>query len=254
MQIKYSLNNRNDWFANKDHIAKLITPAILRKECMNHVESIQSISTSTNAVCCTTDRIVKIYAPEICGYNPMYDLEREVYALRLMEFVEIRTPRLITYGLFEYNYHFYYSIIERIHIPPVSRFLRSCSQSDILKLGDRLRSILKIFRTLFIDKPSLAKNVELHDDSVFVHSDLTGDNILYDGKTLAIIDFEDWHFAPHYVEFPAIIFEMIHNHMNLAPVFTGIPLAELKNSLYLGINAHNSSYRFIEKYNKSFSK
>jgi hypothetical protein len=246
-------SDRTGWLANKNSIAELLAPAILRKERVKYQGSAQAIPTSTNAVCRTDDYIVKIFAPEICGYNPINDFKREVYALELIETTEIRTPRLIGHGLLEYyNYYFYYCLIERINIPPVSRFLLSSSQNDIIKLGTKLRKTLEIFQSLNIDKPELSKTTKPCKENVFVHSDLTGDNVLYDGKNIAVIDFEDWQFAPAYTELPAIIFEMIHEHTDIASLFLGIPYMELKDKLYAGINTHHKPSDFIRKYTDLF--
>jgi len=248
MRLNCVLYDKNSWFTNKNIIAELLTPALLRRECVRHQWSVQVVPTSTNAVCRTEDYIVKIYAPDVCGYKPLYDLEREVYALKLIEPTSIRVPRLIASGLFEHNYCFYYIIIEHIHIPPVSQFLHFCSRKDIIKLGYQLRRALEIFKTLKIDKPELSKSTKLYKNGIFVHGDLTGDNVLYDGESFAIIDFEDWQFSSQCTELPAIVFEMIHEHIDIAPLLLGIPYNELKDRLYVGINSHYEPSRFIEKY------
>ena len=148
MLLNYILSDKNDWYVNRNSIAELLAPIIFNEARIKYQGSLQTIQTSTNAVCGTEDYIVKIFAPEVCGYNPLCDLKREVYALELVGTTTIRAPRLIAHGLFEYGYYFYYCIIERIHIPPVSQFLLSCSQSDIIKLGNRLRETLKILQSL----------------------------------------------------------------------------------------------------------
>jgi len=252
MQLDCVLFDKKSWLANKNYIAELLTPSILHKECVRYQGLTQAVLTSTNAICRTENYIVKIYAPEVCGYNPLRDMEREVYALKVMETTAIRAPRLIAHGLFECDYCFYYLIIEYIHISPVSQFLLSCSREDIIKLGNNIREALEIFKTLDVDKPELSKSKQSYKDGIFVHGDLTGDNVLYDGKSFAIIDFEDWQFAPQYTELPAIIFEMIHENIDIVPLFLNIPYDELKDKVYAGINAHYKPSRFIEKYANLF--
>jgi hypothetical protein len=253
MLLDYVPPDRTGWLANKNSIAELLAPVIFYKERVKYQGSAHAILTSTNAICWTEDYIVKIFAPEICGYEPINDYKREVYALELIETTKIIVPRLITHGFLEYyNYYFYYCIIERIHIPPVSQFLLACSQNDIIKLGTKLRKTLEKFQSLNIDKPELSKTTKPFKESVFVHSDLTGDNVLYDGKNLAVIDFEDWQFAPAYTELPAIVFEMIQEHTDIASLFLDIPYKELKSKLYAGINTHRTPNRFIKKYTDLF--
>jgi hypothetical protein len=253
MHLNYAPSDKTGWLANKNSIAEFLAPVILRKERVKHQGLAQAITTSTNAICGTEDYIVKIFAPEICGYAPINDFRREIYALELIETAKIIAPRLVTHGLLEYyNYYFYYCIIERIHIPPVSQFLLTCSQNDINKLGSKLRKTLERFQSLNIDKPELSKTTKPCNENVFVHSDLTGDNVLYDGKNLAVIDFEDWQFSPAYTELPAIIFEMIHEHIDIASLFLDIPYMELKDKLYAGISTHRTPSRFIEKYTDLF--
>jgi aminoglycoside phosphotransferase (APT) family kinase protein len=242
------LSNKNIWLANKNNVAELLAPIILRREHIRYQSLLQVIPASTNAVCRTENYIIKIYAPEVCGCNPLFDLEREVYALKVLGSTAIRVPQLIAYGLFEYDYYFYYLIIEYIHISPVSQFLLSCSRKDMIRLGNQLRKTLRIFKTLHIDRPELSKSTKLYKDGNFVHGDLTSDNVLYDGRSFAIIDFEDWQFAPQYTELPAIIFEMIHEHIDIAPLFLNMSFKELKDKVYAGINAHCERSRFIERY------
>jgi aminoglycoside phosphotransferase (APT) family kinase protein len=122
----------------------------------------------------------------------------------------------------------------------------------MIKLGNKLRKTFRIFKTLHIDRPELSKSTKLYKDGNFVHGDLTSDNVLYDGKSFAIIDFEDWQFAPQYTELPAIIFEMIHEHIDIAPLFLNISFNELKDKVYAGINAHCERSRFIERYTDLF--
>jgi len=254
MRLDNTFSDKTGWLANKNNIAKLLAPVILHKEYIKYEGPARVIPISTNAICCTEDYIIKIFAPEICGYDSVNDFKREIYALELIETTKIITPRLIVHGLLEYyNYYFYYCIIERLHIPPVSQFLLACSKNDIIKLGAKLRKTLEILQSLNIDKPELSKIDKPCKENVFVHSDLTGDNVLYDGKNLAVIDFEDWQFAPAYTELPPIIFEMIHEHTDIASLFLDIPYMELKDKLYAGINTHRTPNRFIKKYTDLFS-
>ncbi len=136
----------------------------------------------------------------------------------------------------------------------MSQYLLSCSHNDIAKLGDLLRQALQTLRSLDIDKPELSKSIinDISENNVFVHSDLTGDNVLYDGKSLAIIDYEDWQFAPWYTELPAIVFEMIQDHIDMAPIFLNMSHKELKDRLLAGIKAHRKSQRFTGKYARVF--
>jgi len=247
-QLNCILSDKDSWLANKNYVAELIAPIILRREQIRYQGLLQAIPVSTNAVCRTEDYIVKIYTPEVCGCTPLYDLEREIYALKVMEPTAIRVPQLIAYGLFECDYCFYYLIIEHIHISPVSQFLLSCSRKDIIKLWNQLRKALRTFKTLHIDRPELSKSTKLYKDGNFVHGDLTSDNVLYDGRSFAIIDFEDWQFAPQYTELPAIIFDMMHEHIDIVPLLLNISYNELKDKLYAGINTHCESFRFIERY------
>jgi thiamine kinase-like enzyme len=170
-----------------------------------------------------------------------------------MKTTKTRVPQLVTYGLLDYENNFHYCIIEHIHIPPVSQFLSSCSPNDVEKLGIEIRATLKIFQSLNIDRPELSKNVNSDKDSIFVHGDLSSNNVLYDGKNIAVIDFEDWQFTSPCAELPAIIFEMIHEHINMAPQFFDIPFTELKDALYAGIKMHYNQSRFIDKYKNLFN-
>jgi len=251
-KIAKVISSDESWFANKEWISEFMAIDILSKEKISICGGINAISTSTNAVCCTDNCIIKIYMPETCGHFPLNDLEREVYALELINTTKVRVPQLIAYGFIDMETKFYYSVTERINIPQSESYISKSSDSDIITLGRKLRESIEILQSLEIKTPSMSKCKKTYEDSVFVHGDLTGHNVLYDGVQLAIIDFEDWQFVPANTELPAIVFDMIHSRINLASAFLGIPLYELKNRIFEGMNIHHESHRFIERYNEMF--
>ncbi|MDR0288290.1 MAG: hypothetical protein LBI03_11385, partial [Clostridiales bacterium] len=65
MLLNCVLSDKNSWFVNKNTIAELLAPIILRREHMRYQRLAQAVPTSTNAICRTEDYIVKIYAPEV---------------------------------------------------------------------------------------------------------------------------------------------------------------------------------------------
>lgn len=53
----------------------------------------------------------------------------------------------------------------------------------------------------------------------FVNADLSGNNILYDGRHLAVIDFEDWTYGAPSAEYPALVFELLHGKRTYIETF-----------------------------------
>jgi len=246
--MNFEIKDKATWFLHKVKIAKLLTPVILGKERIRHNSELQMFHDSTNAVCGTDNCVIKIYAPDICGYKPINDLKREIYALEHIEKTSICAPRLLGWGVIEANLSFYYCIIERISIPPVKEYLLSCSKQELLVFGDKLKEALSALQTIEVNDTALSKSSVKYSSGTFVHGDLTGSNVLFDGKNLAIIDFEDWQFTSALAELPAIIFEMIHNHIDIAPVFLGISKDDFREKLSIGIDMHYASGRFKRIY------
>jgi len=246
--MDFAIKDKATWFYQKANVAKSLTPLILSKERIKHNGKLQIFYDSTNAVCGTDNYIIKIYAPAICGYKPLNDLKREIYALERVQETSIYAPRLLSWGVIETTLSLYYCIIERISIPPASEYLLSCSKHELLVFGDKLKEALNILQTIEVCDTGLSKSSIKYTIGTFVHGDLTGSNVLFDGKNLAIIDFEDWQFTSALAELPAIVFEMIHNHIDIAPAFLGISKEDFRAKLSTGIEMHYASDRFKRIY------
>lgn len=79
--------------------------------------------------------------------------------------------------------------------------------------------------------------------------DLSGDNVLYDGERLAIIDFEDWTYGAPAIELPEIIFGLLHGIRANIEAFFSRPLnAAFIDEIFEGLLYHYNWERFINRY------
>ena len=65
---------------------------------------------------------------------------------------------------------------------------------------------------------SFVKSLDL-SEAVYVHGDLTGENVIINNGDISIIDFGDSKCAPFYYEYPPIVFELFNHDTQLVHEF-----------------------------------
>lgn len=263
------LTNPQSWFATRDTAAFALIDSLRETEHLSG--SFQLLESCTNLVCAFRDVILKIYAPSVCGYQTEADFNRELFALQNLVNTDIQVPRILSSGCVHDRYDFYYLVLTRIDIPPATSFIKTCTKRELRKFGEVLLEKISVFASIKAD-PELSKNRvsdspmryerQLKLDALagsynpcFVHGDLSGDNVLYDGKRLAIIDFEDWAYTSTTAEYPSTIFELLRGDPESIEAFFSKPLTlDFIDELYHGILYHYNWDYYLEQYRRKGSR
>lgn len=221
-------------FHSTAHFAPLVSTILARHRLT--VEPVRPLTPGTHAVFATSTCVVKIYAPIESGLDSTRDVTTEIAAMRLAAARGLHVPTVLASGMLEDKYLFRYLIMERIQGREIGALLPSLSSdplnSQIQAIHDCLRNLHQPadgeiewidLRTRAIDNPrldrlstglcadlaALAQEQPL-DDLVFVHGDLTGENLLLaDDNRLVFIDFADAVLAPVCYELPSLVFDLL---------------------------------------------
>ncbi len=250
MLFKEPIHNWNEWGTIFQSI-KAFTPLakeIFRREGMAFSE-LKNLTPGTNAVFRAGDYVVKIFAPRESGMEPQVDYTSESAVCGALTRWGISTPRLIAHGKIQDTYLFYYLITEYCPGEEAETWLESASPRQ---REDFIRQLKGLLQTLHrpaeglippIDLLSQAlKNprlerlpVSLRDemaeraakldltDTVLVHGDLTGENILIGANNRPIIiDCADACLAPWWYELAPLVFELFLCRRDLLRLFADI--------------------------------
>lgn len=240
------LTDQKNWLSARYISSYHLIKYIAEKE---HLQGGGKLCQGTNLICDFGHLILKIFAPEICGYQAAEDFHREIYALQQLQNTELRVPHIVNGDCVHDRYDFYYLILERLEIPPAAQFVDTCTPQEMSRFGGELLNSIDIFKEIIVNR-DLAKTrpssmfPEQHRylskyRPCFVHADLSGDNILYDGKHLAIIDFEDWTYSAPFAEYPALIFELLHGDRTSIETFFSRSLTQaFLDDIFDGIICH----------------
>lgn len=238
MLFNEPIHNWSEW-GSIFQLTEAFTPLareIFRREGLAF-SGIENLTPGTNAVFRAGDYVVKIFAPRESGMEPQLDYANESAVCGALTDWGISTPRLIAHGKIQDTYLFYYLITEYCPGEEAGMWLESASPSQ---LKDFIRQLKGLLQTLHrpaeglippvnllgraLDNPRLERlPVSLRDemteraarldltDTVLVHGDLTGENILIgtDNQPI-IIDCADSCLAPWWYELAPLVFELFH--------------------------------------------
>ena len=251
------LTDKNDWLIKRYTSSPNLIKYIAAKEHLQ--EEAEILHQGTNLICGFGNRILKIYAPESCGYQASEDFNREISALQQLWGTGLRVPHILNMGCVHDQYDFYYLILEKLNILPAAQFVDTCTPKELNQFGGKLLHSLDSFKKITVDR-NLAKTCssQIFPERVkylskyrprFVHADLSGDNILYDAEHLAIIDFEDWTYNAPCVEYPALIFELLHGEQTAIQTFFARPLTQtFIDEIFDGLICHYNWERLVKRY------
>lgn len=248
MLFNEPIHNWNEWGAifQSTKAFSPLAKEIFRRERLAFSE-LNNLTPGTNAVFRAGDHVVKIFAPLESGMEPQPDYSNESAVCRALTRWGISTPRLIAHGTIQGTYLFYYIITEYCPGEEAGPCLESASPSQlegfIRQLKELLQTLHRPARGLIppmdllkraLENPRLERlPVSLRDEmtdraarldltnTVLVHGDLTGENILIGANDQPIIiDCADSCPGPWWYELAPLVFELFHCRGDLMRLFT----------------------------------
>ena len=207
---------------------------IFEKEGLNY-RKISQLTAGSNAVFKVDNFVVKIFAPVESGFDTEIDYNCEIIGMKRAISLGINIPNVIVASFIEDKYLFRYIIMDYIDGKDANDILRHYSTNEKIAFVRQLKeNIIKMNTEFKGEYPAFdikeriltnprwnefnnkivaqVKEIVLGYDMlnrVYVHGDITGDNVLITEKgTLYIIDSADGRIAPKEYEFPAIIFDL----------------------------------------------
>lgn len=247
MLFNEPIHNWSEWgaiFQSTEAFTPL-AKEIFRREGLAF-SGLENLTPGTNAVFRAGNYVVKIFAPRESGLEPQVDYANESAVCGALTRWEISTPRLIAHGKIQDTYLFYYLVTEYCPGEEAGQWLENASPSQ---LEDFIRQLKELLQTLHRPAEGLISPVNLLGralgnprlerlpvslrnemaeraarldltDTVLVHGDLTGENILIGADNQPIIiDCADSCLAPWWYELAPLVFELFHCRGDLLRLF-----------------------------------
>ena len=261
-----TISGRRDWGKVYQSIPAFAPLAehILKVEKLPSAR-LENLSPGTNAVFRAGVYVVKIFAPEESGFDQILDLQTELFATRRANELGVSAPQVIASGCVEDKYRFAYMITEFIEGAEFGHAVKTMTDAEKADFGRRLRAVTDRMNTpcqpfngidVINDKgryrrwdkyPERFKKERLayikshnYGESVFVHGDLCGDNILLTPTgELYIIDFADAVLAPVIYEHTLLAFEFGFDPSLLNGYFGDFDKEKFLDMLFNGLLIHD---------------
>jgi tRNA A-37 threonylcarbamoyl transferase component Bud32 len=222
---------------------------------------IKNSTPGTNAVFDCGNFFIKIYAPVQTGIAGD-EAEAEFLALRRAAVQKVPCPKIIGRGTVHDKYVFRYIILEKMHGTEARFELPDYNTVQKTDFVDNLNDILSKINTIApANEKKLKERVYENQrwnvfspevrqqvckmaaginisDWVYVHGDMTGDNIFINDTGISILDFGDAQSAPEYYEYPPVIFDLFDHDKELTRLFAG-SRRDFQSNLFRSILLHD---------------
>jgi len=270
------INNWSDWSKVFQSIPAF-TPLVEYILSNEHFPpaKIESLTPGTNAVFKVGKYVIKIFAPADSGMDQTVSLQSELFAAKRADALGILTPKPVAAGFVEDKYRFAYIITEYISGVPFTDAVQTMTPDEKTDFGRNLRVITNKLNTpcepfnpidVINDKdrwkrwdkyPERFKSeriayIQSHDfgQKVFVHGDLSGDNILLTSHGgLCILDFGDAVLAPIVYEQELIAIDIFTFDPALLYGFFGnYQVDELADLCFNGLLIHDFGGDTVEEH------
>jgi tRNA A-37 threonylcarbamoyl transferase component Bud32 len=246
---------------------------IFEKESLNCKE-ISNLTAGTNAVFKVDNFVVKIFAPIESGFDTEIDFNSEILGMKRAMDIGINIPKVVAASFIEDKYLFRYIIMDYIDGEDAKDVLKHYSTAEKIEFVQQLKqNISKLNTTYEGQYPELdvkeriltntrwnvfSENIvnEVRDlvknynivDKVYVHGDITGDNVMITQKgMLYIIDFADGRIAPKEYEFPPILFDLFDfDKCMISEFIVGQDIEAFAEKCFYGILMHEFGFYFVK--------
>lgn len=212
---------------------ELLIRYIFQKEGLPYRQP-EHLTPGTNAVFRVGGHVIKIYAPKESGIDSTMDIDTEAFSAGHMGKLGIPVPECIASGVLKDKYRFAYMVMKYIEGVEFTKAAPGFTNQEKISFGRRLRVITdqmnipcapfnsidvvrdqgryrrwgKYCDTFRAERLAYLAKTDF-GESVFVHGDLCGDNILITGTGgIYIIDFADAVKAPVFYEQALIASEL----------------------------------------------
>ncbi len=229
---------------------------------------VKNTTPGTNAVFDCGRYIVKIYAPPETGISGS-EYRSELEALRRASMQNVPAPHIFACGVVVDKYDFNYLITEKISGTEATKIILGLSYDEKFQFVKKLNQLLAGINTRAPLAQAELKTKVLHNkrwdifkepvreqvkkiaesmkfmNMVYVHGDLTGENIIMNKDKITLIDFSDARSAPHYYEYPPIVFELFNHDKTLSGLFAQ-GKGDFVEDLFLGTVLHEFGANFVK--------
>ncbi len=273
----FKINSWQDWGKVYQNIGKFYN---LIEEIFNRhgilVFEISSLTPGTHGVFLVNDKfVIKILAPKESGIDPVEEWKRELFGLVLAEEQKIPSPKILFKGEYQDQYLFYYLVLEYLPGRDAGKVLKKYGNIEKEKFVKNFKNYIKKLH-VFTESPAvkvdLAKQIEENtrwkklslslqkkaieiakrqeDGYVFVHGDLTGENIrIVSPDEIYFLDYADGLVAPLKYEWGPMIIELFSFDEVLMKGYFGEGFEEegLIKEIAEGILIHDFGPDLLEK-------
>lgn len=237
---------------------------IFVREKLPPIRGTAALTPGTNAVFRADEFVVKIFAPAESGVDAAKDFQTELDAMQQAEMLGIAVPKLRAAGFVDDRYRFYYLVSDYVSGEEAGSWLLHADKAAQMRFCGWLReeteklhqSCPAQFRQkgvkqalvnpkwkILPPKAEAEREILLaqlpENPLVFVHGDLTAENLLVDSSGQAVmIDFADAVLAPEEYELPPILFSLLNYSPVLAAEFWKGRTDSLAEAAFRGILLH----------------